>query len=176
MGNDYIYEERLDENKHFIEVGDFNCGADDPLNNFLTDKSFDYDNKKYGCTYIVKEKQNNSIIAFYTIKCNGVQLYSSITQEYNSIPVIELSRIAVSLEYQHYGIGTKIFYDFIIPKIKKINDIVPIKAIIVFVDPDNEHGINFYKKLGFCASTNNVKQLINETFNEDCDLYLLNFE
>ena len=26
-----IVEERLDEDKHFIIVGDFKCGADDPL-------------------------------------------------------------------------------------------------------------------------------------------------
>lgn len=30
-------EERLDEEKHFVSVGDFCCGADDPLNLFLTD-------------------------------------------------------------------------------------------------------------------------------------------
>ncbi len=36
-------EERLNRERHFIEVGDFQCGIDDPLNNFLTDSSFEYD-------------------------------------------------------------------------------------------------------------------------------------
>lgn len=41
------FEERLDREKHFVAVGDFRCGADDPLDIFLTDHSFEYDEEQY---------------------------------------------------------------------------------------------------------------------------------
>lgn len=166
-------EERLDREKHFQEVGDFSCGPDDPLNLFLSDKSFDYDEEKYGLTYVIKEKSTGTILAFYTIKANGVQTYSSEEQEYNAVPVIEIARIAVEFDFQHMGVGKKVFYEKILPKIKEVEKTIAVRAIIVFVEPDNEKGIAFYKSLGFLKASDDVQQKIDETFNEDCDLYVL---
>jgi len=169
---EYI-EERLDRDKHFRMVGDFRCGPDDPLNVFLSDDSFDYDEERYGLTYLLREKDSGIILAFYTIKSNGVQTYSSECEEYNAVPVVEIARIAVEFELQHTGVGRRLFYEYILPKIRKVESLIAVRAIIVFVDPDNEAGIGFYKSLGFEKATEDVQQKINESFNEKCDLYVL---
>lgn len=169
-------EERLDREKHFELVGNFECGPDDPLNLFLSDNSFDYDEEKYGYTYLLREKGTGIILAFYTIKANGVQTYSSETREYNALPVIEIARIAVQFEFQNQGLGKKLFHDYILPKIQKVGTLIAVRAIIVFVDPDNIDGIGFYESLGFEKAEDDVQRKIGESFNEDCDLYVLDLK
>lgn len=166
-------EERLDRNKHFVIVGDFCCGADDPLDVFLSDNSFDYDEHKLGNTYLLFETNSNTLLAFYTIKANGIQIYDTETNEYNAIPVIEIARIAVHHEFQNSGIGKMLFYDYILPKIKDVSEKIAVSAIMVFVESHNETGINFYKSIGFKKPDENVQKYISETFNEKCDLYVV---
>ena len=95
------FEERLDREKHFVKVGDFQCGADDPLDIFLTD-----------------HRRNISV------------------------PVIEIARIAVDYFFQGKGLGKKLFYDFILPRIKKVEELIA------------------------------VRKTVDESFNEACDLYV----
>lgn len=171
-----ILEERLDREKHFIEVGDFYCGADDPLNTFLSDDSFKYDENKYGSTYLLKDRDSNCILGFYTIKVNGIQIYDSEESEYNAVPAVEIARIAVQYEFQNNGIGKRMFYDYIFPKIKEVENKIAIKAIIVFVESDNEKGIRFYESIGFKKADDIVQKSIGESFNEECDLYVLSLE
>lgn len=67
--NKQIYEEEKlnrDSQLHFKLVGDFCCGADDPLNIFLSDDAFDYTDEKQGLTYILMDKSKSLILAFYT--------------------------------------------------------------------------------------------------------------
>lgn len=166
-------EERLSEEKHFREVADFQCGPDDPLNRFLTDESFKYDTQRYGTTYLLKESVSNTILAFYTITANGVQTYDSVSHEYNAVPVIEIARIAVEYDFQDKGLGKKLFYDYILPKIKEVEKLIAVRAVIVFVEPDNEQGIGFYTSLGFEKAEQIVQKAIDDSFNEKCDLYIL---
>ena len=166
-------EERLDREKHFIAVGDFRCGADEPLDIFLSDYSFEYDENEYGKTYIIKAKNGNTILSFYTVKANGIQIYDSDNREYNSMPVIEIARIAVDYSLQGSGLGKKIFYDYILPKVQRVKGIIAVKAIIVFVEPNNKKGIRFYRSLGFVKADDVVQNTIGESFNEKCDLYVL---
>ena len=157
-------------------MGDFQCGPDDPLNLFLSDDSFDYDKERYGLTYLLKDKDSDTILAFYTIKSNGVQTYSSEYEEYNAVPVVEIARIAVEYEFQHMGVGKKLFYEHILPKIQGVENLIAVRAVIVFVDPDNANGIRFYESLGFKKASRDVQQKISESFNENCDLYVLDLK
>ncbi len=113
-------------------------------------------------------------MAFYTIKANGIQTYYN--NEYNSVPVIEIARIAVQYEFQNNGIGKKLFYDYIMPRIKDVERLIAIKAIIVFVEQENEQGVKFYKSIGFEKADPIVQNSIYESFNEECDLYVLSME
>ena len=169
-------EERLDKEKHFDVVSEFQCGPDDPLNLFLSDNSFEYDEKKYGSTYLLREQETGIVLAFYTIKANGVQTYSSEDKEYNAVPVVEIARIAVEYDFHHTGLGSELFHEYILPKIREVEQLIAVRAIIVFVDPDNQNGIAFYRSLGFLKATKDVQQKIAESFNEDCDLYVLDLK
>jgi len=167
-------EERLNRKKHFDLVGGFVCGADDPLSQFLSDKSFDYDEGKYGHTYLLRTaNEPRELVAYYTLKANGIQSYSSETEEYNSTPVVEIARLAVRHDLHRIGIGRTMFYEHILPKIKEVSLLIAVKAIIVFVDGDNVDGIGYYESLGFIKADKDVQKKIRESFNESCELYVL---
>ena len=169
-------EERLNREKHFCAVGDFRCGADDPLDSFLTDYSFEYDESRLGNTYLIFPENPTVILGFYTLKTSAIQTFSSDTKEYTALPMIEIARLAVHYEFQHSGIGRKIFYDYILPKVYTIAELSAVYGIIVFVDPYNENAIHYYISLGFERASDVVQSTIGESFNESCDLYILKLD
>lgn len=170
-----LYEEKLSIEKHIQSVGDFRCGADSPLDTFLSSQAFKYDEQKYGITYVLTASENDrDILGFYTLKASGIQVEED--GEYNSIPVIEIARIAMSHTIQRRGIGRYVFYNYILPKIKTVANIVAVKAIIAFVEPDDEQAINFYTSIGFQKATEDVQKEIEDSFNEECDLYMVAVE
>ena len=61
-----LYEEKLSSKKHFRSVGDFCCGADSPLDTFLSGQAFKYDGQRYGITYILTASEEEQAIGFYT--------------------------------------------------------------------------------------------------------------
>lgn len=168
-----VCEERLGKEKHFVAVGEFKSGADEPLDVFLSDYAFEYDKEQYGKTYILKRKGNDTIMAFYTIKANGIQVCDSNNLGYNSMPVIEIARIAVHHSLQGRGLGKRLFYDYILPKVQNVKEIIAVKAITAFVESSNTKGIRFYKSLGFVKADDIVQKTIGESFNDKCDLYVL---
>ena len=167
-----LHEEKLSSQKHFSSVGDFCCGADSPLDTFLNSQAFKYDEQRYGITYVLTSSPNSSeILGFYTLKTSGIQIQEN--GEYNSIPVIEIARIAMHFDMQGQGLGKYVFYTYILPKIKKVAELVAVKAIIAFVEPDDQQAIGFYKSVGFEKAKDEVQKEIEDSFNEECDLYLV---
>lgn len=170
-----LKEEKLSSEKHFQSVGDFCCGADSPLDTFLSSQAFKYDEQRYGITYVITAPGcEEDILGFYTLKTSGIQVEEN--GEYNSIPVIEIARIAVSHSIQKTGVGKYVFYTYILPKVKKVAEIVAVKAIIAFVEKDDERAIGFYKSIGFTKATEDVQKEIEDSFNEECDLYIVQLE
>lgn len=167
-----LTEERLSVSKHMNAVGDFMCGPDNPLDTFLMTDAFKYDEERYGNTYVLTYGQN--IVAFYTLKTSGIQVRED--DEFVSIPVVELARIAIQHEFQGKGIGKLIFYEYILPKILRVSKIVAVKAIIAFVESDDSNAVRYYKSLGFDKPTDIVQKEIEEAFNEECDLYLVSLD
>lgn len=170
-----LYEEKLSSEKHFRSVGNFCCGADSPLDTFLSGQAFKYDGRRYGITYVLTaSEEEQDILGFYTLKTSGIQVEED--GEYNSIPVIEIARIAMCHSMQGQGIGKYVFYEYILPKIEKVADIVAVKAIIAFVEPDDEQAIGFYTSVGFKKAAEEVQKEIEDSFNEKCDLYIVSFD
>lgn len=165
---DEFYEERISD-KHFRMLGDFTCGADDPLDIFLSDNAIKYDNDRLGATYLVIA--DGEIIAFYTLKVNAIQIQDEYGEP-EAYPMTEISRIAVSYEYQGGGIGKRVFYDMILPKVEAIGKIAAVYGIMVFVESDNKRGIDFYKSIGFEKAGENIQKAIHDGFNDGCDLYV----
>lgn len=172
--SNYI-EESIDRESslHFQLVGDFCCGADDPLNTFLSDDAFNYMDDKQGKTYILMDNDKSCIMAFYTIKANAIHTYNEDAKEYIAYPVVEISRIAVAYELQHNGLGKLLFYDYILPKIHVVSEIMSIYGIIVFVENENTNGISFYESLGFEKANEEIQRAISDSYNEECKLYVL---
>ena len=121
-----------------------------------------------------ESKVSDEILGFYTLKTSGIQIYEN--SEYNSIPVIEIARIAIHYEMQGKGVGKYVFYTCILPKIKQVAKLVAVKAIIAFVEPEDEQAIGFYKSVGFEKAKDEVQKEIEDSFNEECDLYLVSLE
>ncbi len=169
-----LQENKLTRERHFISVGDFNCGPDNPLNTFISDDAFRYAESRHGITYVLTMPENpNQILGFYTLKSSGIQVYDADNNEFNSTPAVEISRIAVQYDIQQQGIGKYIFYTFILPKIKKVSEIIAVKVIIAFVEPDDEQAVHFYNSLGFEKATDVVQKEIADSFNNECDLYIV---
>ena len=92
-----LHEEKLSSEQHFKSVGDFFCGADSPLDTFLSCNAFKYDEQRYGITYILTESEVSSeILGFYTLKASGIQIQEN--GEYNSISVVEIASDLVQKE------------------------------------------------------------------------------
>lgn len=171
-----FYEERLSEEKHFKCVGDFCCGADSPLDTFLNSEAFEYDRQRYGNTYVLTASEKQAeILGFYTLKTSAIQTEEEIGiyKEYNSIPVVEIARIALQYDLQGQGLGKLVFHDHILPKIRRVSELVAVNAIIAFVDPEDRQAIHYYKSMGFNRAEDVVQNKIGESFNEECDLYMV---
>ena len=74
------------------------------------------------------------------------------------------------------GLGKILFYDYIIPKIKKVSKIIAIYGIIVFVESENDQGIQFYNSLGFKRANNEIQKAVGDSYNEKCELYVLKLD
>lgn len=170
------YEERLDEEKHFLLVDGFCCGGENNLGLFLTDQSFAYDKDRLGHTYIIREKETGEVLAFYTIKTNGIQAILTEDREQETMPMIEVARIAVQYQYQGNGFGKMVFRKLIYPKIKEVEKLVAVKAIMAFVEKEDEKAVGFYKSLGFTEADEKVQQVIADAYSTECELYILYIE
>lgn len=170
-----IKDERLDDSIETIRaVGEFQCGGDNPLDVFLKSEAFKYNRDGYGNTYLVKNDKNE-IIAYYTLKANGIQMQNS-EGTVDSVSSIELARFAVDHKFQSKGYGRLIFTYMIMPKIIEVSEIVGVNTVIVFVDEYNKHGIRFYHRLGFGLANDRIKNYIEEEFSKKCNIMYVSME
>lgn len=174
MSSKSINEELLnrDNKDHLIAIGDFTCGADHLLNDFLYNYAFNYALNNYGKTYIIFYDED--IIAYYTLKAGSIVINTDKdgNGETVSLPLVEIARFAVAFDYQRQHIGTKVFNEKILPKIEVVASKIAIYGIMVFVLPSDNDAVMFYESLGFIKAGDDVQKNIDH-FNEDCELYIL---
>ena len=82
----------------------------------------------------------------------------------------------MSYPLQGLGLGKILFYDYILPKIKAVADIIAVYGIIVFAEEDNQNGIKFYSSLGFKKANDETQHAIGDSYNEKCQLYVLGLD
>jgi hypothetical protein len=80
--------------EHFIILDNFTCYENESLETFLKCKSIDYAKESQGMTYIIKYEDGNEILAFYTLKCNAIQMMEDGSKV--CMPAVELARLAVT--------------------------------------------------------------------------------
>lgn len=181
---EYISEERLSDDEHFRLVSDFCCGTNESLDNFLKSEAFEYNRDGQGNTYLLRLKETEEIVGYYTLKSNAIQAYNEEQERIEALPSIEIARLAVQYKFQKNGFGRFIFTYYIIPKINKVKDIIGLNTVMVFVDDDyNEEVPNeedrvkyFYTKLGFKLAEDEVQRFIIDDYNEGCKLMYMSTE
>lgn len=165
-----LYEERLNTKNHFDIAGDFQCKNYEPLDNFIKDEAFRYNENGQGNTFVILDKTKENIICFYTLRTNSLM----IENEY--IPLIELSRFAVHVKYSRQGNGTKCMLENIIPKVQKIKEDIGFMGILVFAE--TPESLAFYKYIGFIdfgvyEHDKNAFLVTDDGFNEGCHVLIL---
>lgn len=170
MGCRYVlHEERINTDKHFELVGDFECCNYEPLDTFLKSDSFNYDENGQGNTFVLFNEENK-MVCYYTLRANSLIL----DNEY--VPIIELARLAVDAEYARKGIGTSCIMDFIIPKILEVKKHIGAVGILVFAE--TKEALSFYKFIGFndfglYERDKNTFLITDDGFNEGCHVLIL---
>ena len=79
----------------------------------------------------------------------------------------------MEFDFQGNGLGKIVFYDYIMPKIREVSKIIAIYGTIVFVESENKQGIQFYNSLGFKRANNETQKAVGDSYNEKCELYVL---
>ncbi len=100
------------------DIKPFNCGDAD-LNGFLSEDALAFHNKRIGKTFILKDE--DTIVAFFCLlndKVTKIEASNSSwkkvkklfphNKHFSSYPAIKIGRLAVSVEYRHEGIGSKL--------------------------------------------------------------------
>ena len=95
----------------------FKCTEDD-LNDFLLDESNDYQEELLAVTYIIINKDNDDIVAFYSLLNDVVRLNETeksvrnrinrkipFSKQRNHYPAVKVGRLAVNEHYTGMGIG-----------------------------------------------------------------------
>lgn len=166
----YYKEERIDLDKHFIILGEFNCGTYEPLNEFVGNEAFSYDRDGLGNTYIVYDDKDN-ILLYYTLRAN------SILWQGEYIPLVELSRLAVQYEYQRRGHGNRCFFTNILKKVLDVRECIGVAGILVFAE--TPEALNFYDSIGFKdfgiydKDGKNEMLITDDGFNDKCHVLVL---
>ncbi|PWJ09716.1 GNAT family N-acetyltransferase [[Clostridium] innocuum] len=168
-----LEEERIDIDKHFEIVGDFECNNYEPLDNYLKQESFNVDKDGCGNTYVILNNSHDKIICYYTLRANSLIINDVYA------PVIELSKLAVDNKYSRLGIGTQCIMDNIIPKITEVQKHIGVIGLLVFAD--TEEALAFYKFLGFTYfgiydKNANSFLITDDGFNDGCHLLILNVD
>lgn len=169
-----LLDEKIDEEKHFFILNNFQCEENKSLETFLKSHSIEYDLDSQGTTYIIRCEDSEDIIAFYTLKCSAIQIEENGKK--TAVPTIELARLAVDSFYQRQGWGTMIFVNYILPKIVEVKRLIAVKAIMVFVESGDMHAINFYRKIGFKMNNSKIQNHIEESYSEDCKIMVLTLD
>lgn len=135
---------KLNQTKeHLRLVGDFEC-EDEGIENFLKNEAHTYDSTGEGNTYILvdeNDKNQKKIVAYYTLKCNGIQLKDKTLHKV--LPALEIARLGVDINHNRKGYGSIMLAMAVNVAIHLKEKHVGVKYIHLFSVPN---ALNFYKK------------------------------
>jgi GNAT superfamily N-acetyltransferase len=168
-----IKEVRIDQSVH---IKPFDCGDDD-LNEFLLEKSKDYQQELLATTFVFED--DAVTLAYYSIFNDSLRIEDVSFASKNafknflrrllpyqkrhlrSYPAIKIGRLAISKQAQKVGLGRKIM-DTVIDYAIKQNEKCACKFILVDAYRD---AIGFYEKMQFeYFSDNDAKEEIRQMY------------
>lgn len=138
-----LTEEIFNKDKHIVTVGSFSC-TKEIMETYIKQEAFKETVYKNVNIYLVYE--DDAFAGYYGIK-NRTIVVDDLNGKKRTINCVELECIAVDVNYARKGIGTEIFYRFILPKCVEMNDEEDERLLVLFT-LDNE-STAFYNSLGF---------------------------
>lgn len=136
----------------------FKCGIES-MDNYLVHEAYYNHICGEGRTKVVVNEDNNSIIAYYTLKSDSVEVFDK-DMHYNSryIPCIEVSRLAVISEWQYgkkgINLGTSLLGQIITVVKEKIAPKIGCHNITLHALPDK---VNWYEERDFVIGVDERK-------------------
>lgn len=119
-------------------------------------------------TYLVKDKLNDEIAGYFSLRTGLFTLDTSTSEEASmySVSAIELSNFAVNSAYKDKHpeinrIGYIIFTEFILPIVKAISEIVGVQALYIYALPETNL-ISYYQSLGFSRLTAEEEDFVHK--------------
>ncbi len=128
---------------------------------YLQEKSLHDEIENNARTYLVRDKEDHSLVGYFTLKTGLVTTYDRTTRlsnlfnrEFDTIPGIELANFAVNAAYKEEheeakNLGLIIFQDFIFPLCQEVAKSVGVKVIYIFALPYRELLSYYENKLKF---------------------------
>lgn len=143
----------LDASVH--DRANFDCG-EGPLNRYLREQaSQDIKKKVAGCWILVPTDRPDSILGFYTLSTEAVDMKELGNAEpqvvkqlprYPRLGAVLLGRLAVSKTAQKQGLGELLLFDAMHRVMK-----TQIPAALMITDPKDGNAEAFYRKYGFMS-------------------------
>lgn len=174
---DFVYEHILDnsENEKLIETFSVEKKSGKGLENYLKYSAIDEESHNSNRTYLVKDKYTKELAGYFSLR-NGLFTIELNTDNFYSIPAIELSNFAVNSNYRKKHAETKylgktIFYDFVIPLIKYMSNFSGIQALYIYALPENDL-IKHYETFGFTRLSSKDEKFVHShvkpAYDKDC--------
>lgn len=138
-----LKEEKLDINKHIYIVGDFR-NREQIMEDYIKSDAFREETYNDVDIYLVFE--NGIFVGYYGIKDKVIYVDDRNGRE-TEIRCVELECIAVDINYVRQGIGTEIFYRFILPKCVERNKETKDRLLVLFTL--SKESTEFYNSINF---------------------------
>ena len=149
------------------------------LKDYLIYHAFGEEENNYMRTYLVRDNATNELVCFFSLKAGLISLNEMVENEkvsFDTLPGIELANFAVNSSYirQHpesKGVGLLVYYDFILPIIRKVSEEVGVRIVYIFALPLTSL-INRYQDYGFrrlpSKQEEQLHRRIKPSYDENC--------
>lgn len=166
--------ERLCDNDNQYYLHSFTAiNNADGITEYFNTQAFNDENDYSVRSYVVKLKDTEIVIAYFTLKCGSIPFMEdainlTFSKETKLISGIELVNIALNdkalriIKQLHIQEGKNIFYDIVQPIVKHVSEEIGTKVLYLFAI--NQKLADYYKTWGFESVDD---EPYNERLNQD---------
>ena len=129
---------------------------------FLKESASTEEESNCNRTYVVRDNNTEEIAAYFSLKAGLFSIEADMSENsddivsgFDTAPGIELAEFGVNSDYLSVhpgkrGIGLIIFNDFIIPIVKKVQEMIGVKVLYIFALPEEKLINRYIDKYKFC--------------------------
>ena len=151
---------------------------------FLKESASTEEESNCNRTYVVRDNNTEEIAAYFSLKAGLFSIEADMSENsddivsgFDTAPGIELAEFGVNSDYLSVhpgkkGIGLIIFNDFIIPIVKKVQEMIGVKVLYVFALPEEKLINRYIDKYKFCrldkVDEDNLHNRLKPRFDNGC--------